>query len=65
MSSKENMAKTDPVCVFTMWLGTDEESGQEDKAEHWEMETWKYLADSEYLFFLAATIQKKGEQGVT
>ena len=33
------MAKTDSVCVFTLWLGTDEESGQEDKAEHWEMET--------------------------
>ena len=39
MSSMENMAKTDLVCVFTMWLEMDEESGQEDNAEHWEIET--------------------------
>ena len=38
MSSMENMAKTDLVCVFTMWLEMDE-SGQEDNAEHWEIET--------------------------
>ena len=47
-----------------MWLEMDE-SGQEDNAEHWEIETWKYLADPEYPFFLAGTIQKKGQQGVT
>lgn len=61
----ENVAKADLVCVFTMWLEMDEESGQEDKAERWEMETRKYLADPECPFFLAGTIQKRGQQGVT
>ena len=41
MSGTECMAKTDPTCVFTMWLGMGEGEGQEDKAEHQETETWK------------------------
>lgn len=41
MSSTEKMAETDPLCVFTIWLGVAEGKGQEDKAELWEMETWK------------------------
>lgn len=40
MSSTED-GRPGPVHDFTIGLGMGEGQGQDDKAEHWEMETWK------------------------
>lgn len=60
------MAKTDPVHDFISGLEMGDLGGYEDKAEHWEMETWREssLLIPTYPVFLARTFQKRGQQGV-